>query len=60
MAKNKRQDESTLQMATSKSTSLRTTIPAFIVNQFDLKKGDTLRWAILNVEEETIKVFLKY
>ena len=44
MAKYARPDESVLQTATSKSKSLRTTVPAYLVNQFDLKKGDKLSW----------------
>jgi hypothetical protein len=48
MAKSSRQDESILNPATSKSNSLRTTVPAYIVNQFDLKKGDKLNWGIEN------------
>ena len=48
MAKSSRHDESVLQPATSKSNSLRTTVPVSIVNQFDLKKGDKLNWAIEN------------
>lgn len=46
MPKNPRADQSTLQPATSKGASLRTTVPAFIVNQFELNKGDNLRWKI--------------
>jgi len=34
--------------ATSMSNSLRTTVPAYLVNQFNLKKGDKLNWAIEN------------
>jgi len=48
MAKSSRHDESALQPATPKSNSLRTTVPVSIVNQFDLKKGDKLNWAIEN------------
>ena len=48
MAKYSRHDESVLHPATSKSNSLRTTVPAYIVNQFDLRKGDKLSWAIEN------------
>lgn len=48
MAKYSRKDESVLHHATSMSNSLRTTVPAYIVNQFDLKKGDKLNWAIEN------------
>jgi antitoxin component of MazEF toxin-antitoxin module len=48
MAKYSRHDESVLHPATSKSNSLRTTVPAYIVNQFDLKKGDKISWSIEN------------
>jgi antitoxin component of MazEF toxin-antitoxin module len=48
MAKYSRHDESVLHPATSKSNSLRTTVPAYIVNQFELKKGDKLNWGIEN------------
>ena len=48
MAKYSRQDQSVLHPATSKSNSLRTTVPAYIVNQFALKKGDKLSWGIEN------------
>ena len=48
MAKSSRHDESVLQPATSKSKSLRTTVPAFLANQFDLKKGDKISWSIEN------------
>jgi antitoxin component of MazEF toxin-antitoxin module len=48
MAKYSWHDESILHQATSKSNSLRTTVPAYIVNQFDLKKGDKLNWGIEN------------
>ena len=34
--------------ATSMSNSLRTTVPAYLVNQFNLKKGDKLSWGIEN------------
>jgi hypothetical protein len=47
MAKNSRSDESILNLATSQRRSLRTTVPAFIIDQFDLKQGDILRWKIL-------------
>ena len=46
MAKYSRLDKSVLHPATSKSNSLRTTVPAYVVNQFSLKKGDKLQWAI--------------
>jgi len=46
MAKYIRIDESVLHPATSKSNSLRTTVPANVVNQFSLKKGDKLQWSV--------------
>ncbi len=48
MAKSSRHDESVLQPATTKSNSLRTTVPVSVVNQFDLKKGDKISWSIEN------------
>ena len=48
MAKYSRRDESILQPATSKSNSLRTTVPLSIVNKFDLRKGDKISWSIEN------------
>ncbi len=48
MAKSSRLDESVLQPATLMSNSLRTTVPAYIVNEFDLKKGDKINWSIEN------------
>ena len=48
MAKYLRHDESVLHFATPKSNSLRTTVPAYIVNQLNLKKGDKLNWGIEN------------
>ena len=46
MAKNSRADETILHAATSTGTSLRTTVPAFVISQLELKKGDVLRWEI--------------
>lgn len=34
----------TLTKANKASESLRTTVPASVVKQFDLKEGDELRW----------------
>jgi len=48
MAKYSWHDESVLHPATSKSNSLRTTVPAYLVNQFNLKKGDKLHWSLEN------------
>jgi antitoxin component of MazEF toxin-antitoxin module len=46
MSKNTRSDESILNLATSQRRSLRTTVPSFIVDQFELKQGDKLQWKI--------------
>ena len=46
MSKNTRADESILNLASSKRRSLRVTVPSFIVDQFEFKQGDTLRWKI--------------
>jgi hypothetical protein len=46
MAKNIRADESILSSATSNGSSLRTTIPSWIVAKWELKKGDIFRWAL--------------
>lgn len=39
-------DTTQLTKATSKSDSLRTTVPAGIVKQFGMKEGDALDWSI--------------
>ena len=36
--------ETKLTKANKSSDSLRTTVPASVVKQFDLKEGDKLRW----------------
>jgi bifunctional DNA-binding transcriptional regulator/antitoxin component of YhaV-PrlF toxin-antitoxin module len=38
--------KTTVARASTKSDSLRTTVPAGIVNQFNLKEGDILDWSI--------------
>ncbi len=35
-----------LTKANKNSESLRTTVPASIINQFDLKEGDQLQWIL--------------
>ena len=45
-----------LTKATSKSNSLRTTIPMGIVKQFNLSEGDKLNWEIIAEGEELIIV----
>ncbi len=39
-------ETTTLTKATSKSESLRTTVPSGIARQFKLKEGDKLEWEI--------------
>ena len=45
-----------LSKATSKSKSLRTTIPIWIVRQFNLVEGDMLKWEIRAENGELIIV----
>ena len=51
MARNET-DESVLSLAVSKSNSLRTTVPIHIINQLNLKKGDTVKWTLDKVNNE--------
>jgi bifunctional DNA-binding transcriptional regulator/antitoxin component of YhaV-PrlF toxin-antitoxin module len=39
-------EKTTLTKASSKSDSLRTTVPSGIVHQLELKEGDQLKWKI--------------
>jgi hypothetical protein len=59
MAKNSRADETVLNHATSKKSSLRTTVPAFIVDSLSLGHGDIFRWKVngnrLTVEIKKIR-----
>ncbi|WP_083773991.1 AbrB/MazE/SpoVT family DNA-binding domain-containing protein [Acidilobus saccharovorans] len=45
-----------LTKATSKSKSLRTTVPAGIVRQFNLSEGDKLNWEIRAEGKELVIV----
>lgn len=47
-----------LAKATSKSDSLRTTIPSGIVKQFNLKEKDRLDW-VLKVEKNNLVIIVK-
>ncbi len=38
--------------------SLTTTVPAFVRDMLDLKKGDNLEW-VINTKDETIKLTKK-
>ena len=48
MPRNVRADESVLHPATAQTTSLRVTVPAYIVAKLELKKGDRFRWHIVD------------
>lgn len=43
-----------LARATSKSTSLRTTVPAGVVRDLDLELGDRIRWVILAEDDSSL------
>jgi hypothetical protein len=50
-------DETKLNYANNTKTSLKTTIPSFIVSQFQLDNGDIIKWAISTDEKgEFLKV----
>jgi len=56
MPKNVETNITVLTSATSTSKSLRATVPAFITSQYQLKKGDALRWCIgENITVEVVK-----
>ena len=44
----------TLHPATSKSHSLRTTVPIGIARQFNLEEGDKLRWEIRSQDDQLV------
>ena len=44
--------KTTIQKASSVSNSFRTTVPANIMHQFDLKEGDGLDWALIPKDGE--------
>jgi antitoxin component of MazEF toxin-antitoxin module len=49
-------EETTLTKAATKTTSLRTTVPASIVRQFNLKDGDKIDWTLKVANGEMIIV----
>ena len=51
-------ETTTLTKATTKSKSLRTTIPMGIVKQFDLSEGDKIDWEI-KAEEGRLIIVVK-
>lgn len=50
MPKNPNADETVIASASKQWNSLRVTIPAFIVSSMGLKKGDVLKWQLINRE----------
>jgi hypothetical protein len=51
-------EKTTLTKASTKSESLRTTVPAGIVHQLDLKEGDKLDWT-LKAENGNLIIVIK-
>ena len=51
-------EKTTLTKASTKSESLRTTVPSGIVHQLDLREGDTLNWT-LKAENGELIVIIK-
>ncbi|MBC7334507.1 MAG: AbrB family transcriptional regulator [Actinobacteria bacterium] len=47
-------EHTVLTRAASKSNSLRTTVPIFIVKQFDLSEGDMLEWELHVINGELV------
>ncbi len=45
-----------LSRATSKSDSLRTTVPSGVVRDLDLRLGDRLRWVVTAREDGALEV----
>lgn len=50
--------KTTLNKASTLSDSLRTTVPAAIINQFNLKEGDILDWE-LKIKKNSFIVTIK-
>lgn len=50
--------KTTITKASTITNSLRTTVPAGIVHQFDLKDGDKLDWT-LKIEKGEITIIVK-
>lgn len=46
----------TLHAASSKTSSLRTTVPMWIINQFGLKAGDDVKWKLHVKDGEMIVI----
>jgi bifunctional DNA-binding transcriptional regulator/antitoxin component of YhaV-PrlF toxin-antitoxin module len=51
-------DETVLHAATSKSTSLRTTVPVMVTRHFKLEEGDSLRWEIKAKKKDEFEIIV--
>jgi hypothetical protein len=49
-------DKTTLHAATTKSKSLRTTVPVLITRQFKLEEGDVLQWEIKAKKKDEFEI----
>jgi hypothetical protein len=49
-------DKTTLHMATSKSKSLRTTVPITVTRHFKLEEGDELRWELKAKKKDEFEI----
>jgi AbrB family looped-hinge helix DNA binding protein len=50
--------KTTIAKASTISNSFRTTVPAAIMSQFNLKEGDKLDW-VLKAEEDSLIIMIK-
>ena len=51
-------DKTTLHIATSKSKSLRTTVPILITKLFKLEEGDMLQWEIKAKKKDEFEIIV--
>lgn len=51
-------DTTTLHYATSKSKSLRTTVPTLVTRQFKLEEGDMLQWEIKAKKKDEFEIIV--
>jgi len=51
-------DKTTLHAATSKSKSLRTTVPITVARQFKLEEGDALRWELKAKKKDEFEIIV--
>jgi len=51
-------EETVLHAATSKSKSLRTTVPIMVTRHFNLEEGDELRWEIKAKKKDEFEIIV--